>query len=95
MKINVECTVNFGEENFTFHEAEIEVLDKEEGNKFLDISLKDKEVKSKMSLIISTNDLKKILEATEEGLEELAKILRAQGCSEKAIQTILRLYGKN
>jgi len=109
LKLRAECTVMFGEVSLTFDEAEIEVLDKEEGNKFLEISLKDNRVGSKLSLVISTNDLKRILEAAEGGWEEtlekaiqeldkqrkdeLTKTLREHGYDEKTIQTVLKWYG--
>lgn len=66
VKIKAECTVSFGELSLTSDEADIEVVDEEEGNKFLDISLSDHKVESmKASIIISTDDLKTILKVAE------------------------------
>jgi len=72
VKIKLECTVSLGEETLTFNEAEVEVLDKENGNKFLGISLSDERLR-KANLVISTNDLNRILNAAEEGWEQLLK----------------------
>lgn len=62
-KVKVEYTVSFDQETFTSEEADIEVLDEEEGNKFLNISLKDNLTSRSVSIVISTDDLKKILGA--------------------------------
>jgi len=53
---------------------DIDVIDEEEGNKFLLISLRDNEDASKKTTIItSTDDLKRIIKATEGDWEQLLK----------------------
>jgi hypothetical protein len=100
MKVRLDCTVSFGEESLTADKAEVEVIDQDEGDRFLNISLKDSEdVPRKASIIISADDLKRILEVAEAGhdpqkdVDELVKRLREHGKSEKAIRAILRWYG--
>jgi len=100
MKVRLDCTISFDETNLTADKAEIEVIDKDEGDRFLNISLNDSEDESrKASIIISTDDLRRILEAAEAGhdpqedVEELVKRLREQGKSEKVIRAILKWYG--
>ena len=63
-KLKLECTVNF-EVSLTSDEVELEVLDVEDENKFVQIGLKNKLGLSKVSVITSTDSLKKILEALE------------------------------
>ena len=63
-KIKLECTVNF-QVSLTSDEVEVEVLDVEDENKFIEIGLKNKVGFSKVSVITSTDNLKKILEAVE------------------------------
>jgi len=99
-KIKAECTISLDNESLTSEELEVEVLDKEDGNMFLRISMEDdKTVKG--SLIISTDGLEKILESVEVHREqslkkdsdpELVNLLREHGYSEKAIQKILGMY---
>jgi len=100
MKVRLECTVSFGEANLTADKAEVEVIDRDEGERFLNISLKDSEDMSrKANIIISADDLKRIVEAAEVGhdpqedLDELVKRLREHGKSEETIRAILRWYG--
>lgn len=100
MKVKAECTINLGNESLTSEEVGVEVLDKEGGNMFLEISMEDKKT-GKASLIISTDDLKKILEVGREQLlkkavqdpdDELINLLREHGYSQAAIKKILELY---
>jgi len=100
MKVRLDCTISFDEANLTADKAEIEVIDKDEGERFLNISLKDSEDMSrKANIIISADDLKRIVEAAElghdpqEDLEELVKRLREHGKNEEAIRAILKWYG--
>jgi len=71
VKVKAEFTISLGNISLTADEAEIETLDEEEENKFLEISLRDKATARDVSIIVSTNDLKKVLRATEEDWQQL------------------------
>jgi len=71
VKVKAEFTISLGNISLTADEVEIETLDEEEENKFLEISLRDKTTAREVSIIVSTNDLKKVLRATEEDWQQL------------------------
>ena len=71
VKVKAEFTISLGNISLTADEAEIETLDEEEENKFLEISLSDKATAREVSIIVSTDDLKKVLRATEEDWQQL------------------------
>ena len=63
-KIALECTINF-QLSITSDEVEVEVLDVENENKFIEIDLKNRLGVSKISIVTSTDALKKIIQAVE------------------------------
>ena len=64
--VEVECHINMCEEDITSKKVDVEIVDEEGENKFLAVSLKDDTEPSKeATIIISTNNLKRVLEAAE------------------------------
>lgn len=70
--VKAECHIDMCEESLTSEKVDVEIIDEEDGNKFLAVSLTDDTVRpsKEATIIISTNDLKRILEAAEEGYEQ-------------------------
>jgi len=63
-KVRLDCTVNF-ELSLTSDEVEIKILDVINENKYLSVGLKNKMGIGKVNVVISTDDLKKILKNVE------------------------------
>lgn len=69
--VKVDCHISIGKESLDSEKVDVEILDEECENKFLAVSLTDDTEPSKeVTIIISTNDLKRILEAAEESYKQ-------------------------
>jgi len=65
--VKAEFHVSIGDDDVTSEKVVVEIIDEEDGNKFLALSLKDVDRPFKEATIItSTSDLKRILEVAEE-----------------------------